>query len=97
MTTFLNELLNPSDEERKRIAWSAASPVPGYSPEVIRLDCDGKLLFWSEYGKLSEFGWEIDHAHPTGLGGLDVWSNLRARHWFGNRSAGSSVRNALMP
>lgn len=95
--SLLSSLVDPTDEERKRIAWCNATEIPGRMPEVVRIDCDGRLMFWSEYGKLSEFGWEIDHAHPKGLGGLDVWGNLRARHWYGNRSAGAGVRNALLP
>jgi len=59
------------------------------------MDCDGRVMCWSEYGLKSSFGWEIDHAIPTRLGGPDIVSNLRARHWQGNRSAGGILGNAL--
>jgi hypothetical protein len=73
------------DERRKAIAWNNARAIQHSSD---RIDCDGRTICWSEYGKMTAYGWEIDHATPTVLGGLDVSGNLRARHWQGNRSAG---------
>lgn len=61
----------------------------------VRVDCDGRFIKWSEYGKLSEFGWEIDHIHATILGGPDTPDNTRARHWRGNRSAGGILGGLL--
>lgn len=59
------------------------------------VDCDGRKIRKSDYGKLSEFGWEIDHVVPTAFGGLDTYANKRPRHWQGNRSAGGLI-NALL-
>jgi hypothetical protein len=73
------------DERRKTVAWSNASPIENSHD---RLDCDGRIICWAEYGQTSAQGWEIDHATPTAVGGLDVYENLRARHWHGNRRAG---------
>jgi hypothetical protein len=47
-------------------------------------------MLWAEYGKHTEYGWEIDHAIPRVMGGLTVSWNLRARHWRGNAEAGGS-------
>src|SRR5882724_2247769 len=73
------------DERRKMTAWNCAEPLED-SPD--RIDCDGRVIRWADYGKTTAYGWEIDHAIPTAVGGLDVYGNLRARHWLGNRSAG---------
>jgi hypothetical protein len=73
------------DERRKSIAWGNARPIAN---SLDRIDCDERIMCWSEYGQMTACGWEIDHAKPTALGGLDVYNNLRARHWQGNRSAG---------
>lgn len=73
------------DERRKNVAWNNARPVANSSD---RIDCDERTIRWAEYGKTTAYGWEIDHATPTALGGSDVYGNLRARHWHGNRSAG---------
>jgi 5-methylcytosine-specific restriction endonuclease McrA len=73
------------DERRKTIAWNNALAVEN-SPH--RLDCDRRVICWEEYGETTARGWEIDHATPTALGGPDSYSNLRARHWQGNRSDG---------
>lgn len=54
-------------------------------------DCDGYLIRQADYGKLTVYGWEIDHAYPNCLGGLDHLTNIRARHWHGNRSAGGGL------
>ena len=78
-------------EKRKTAAWFNTARCA--ASECF--DCDGRLIKWVEYGELSEFGWEVDHATPTGIGGLDVFSNLRARHWRGNRSAGGILGSLL--
>jgi hypothetical protein len=74
-----------TDESRKRTAWANATPIPNTDD---RMDCDGRIIKWAEYGQLTTYGWEIDHINPSCLGGPDVLSNLRARHHLGNRSAG---------
>jgi hypothetical protein len=73
------------DERRKITAWNGARSLEDSSD---RIDCDGRVICWKEYGKTTAYGWEIDHATPTAVGGLDVCDNLRARHWLGNRSTG---------
>lgn len=59
------------------------------------VDCDGRKIKKSDYGKLTEYGWEIDHVAPSALGGLNALHNKRPRHWQGNRSAGGMLANAL--
>lgn len=95
MRTFLPSLARPSDEERKAAAWARARPIPGSDPALVRRDCDGRIIVWSEYGLRSDFGWQIDHIVPLSLGGPDSLGNLRARHWRGNMAAGTILGNAL--
>ena len=83
MTNPFNGLTE--DERRKAIAWNNTRPIADSSD---RIDCDERIIRWVEYGKMTTRGWEIDHATATVLGGPDVYGNLRARHWQGNRSAG---------
>jgi hypothetical protein len=89
-----NTLLGPTllglagqaeDERRKIVAWSNARSL---EDSADRIDCDSRVICWAEYGKTTAYGWGIDYATPTAVGGLDVYGNLRARHWLGNRSAG---------
>ncbi len=61
----------------------------------MAVDCDGRRIKKSDYGKLTEYGWEIDHAAPSALGGPNAFHNKRPRHWQGNRSAGGLLANAL--
>ena len=78
-----------SMEARKLSAWAKASAVPGRDPNHIRRDAFGWLIVWSEYGdRQSVYGWEVDHAQPTILGGASGHSNLRALHWRNNASLG---------
>jgi hypothetical protein len=58
-------------------------------------DCDGRLIFLSDYGKNTAHGWHVDHKVPIALGGTDAPSNLRARHWLGNCRAGGLLGDVL--
>ena len=82
--TLLGLAGQTEDERRKLVAWSNARLLEDSSD---RIDCNGRVICWAEYGKTTAYGWEIDRATPTAVGGLDVDGNLRARHWLGNRSA----------
>ncbi len=75
-------------EARKVSAWNKARPIPGYDPAVWRQDAFGDTILWSDYGKRTEFGWEIDHQLPQSKYPFLTWnmSNLRALHWKNNRS-----------
>jgi hypothetical protein len=46
---------------------------------------------YSEYGRLTEHGWEIDHHLPSALGGRDQSANLRPLHWKNNRRRGALI------
>lgn len=83
-------------EDEKARAWVQAAEIPGYDRFMWRRDTDGYAIRWSDYGdRSSEFGWEIDHITPLGIGGLDHVHNIRARHWRGNASAGGSLGGLL--
>jgi hypothetical protein len=58
---------------------------------MYKIDCDGRQILLEEYGQYSMCGWQIDHTIPTALGGPDVPSNWRARHWKGNSEAGGRL------
>lgn len=81
-----------TDDEKKNVAWSNATPT---SDPNVRVDCDRREIHWSEYGLYTKFGWHIDHAMPLALGGFDSLTNLRARHWRGNTSAGGLLGSLL--
>jgi len=75
------------------LIFSQAAPVLG-APGVAR-DCDGRLICRSHYGLEGAYGWEVDHAVPKALGGLETYANLRPRHWLGNSTAGGLLGQAL--
>jgi hypothetical protein len=81
-----------SDDEKKTVAWNNVPIVLG---TALKRDCDGRWILWDEYGKRGTYGWEVDHIVPKAFGGLDVWSNLRARHWLGNSQAGGFAGSLL--
>jgi hypothetical protein len=81
-------------ERRKIVAWNNALPIEN---SLDRIDCDKRIICWDDYGKQTARGWEIDHATPTALGGLDVYDNLRARHWQRNRSDGGLLGQLFKP
>jgi HNH endonuclease len=92
---YLAALLPPSLADKKVAAWRKALVIPGRDPAVERWDCEFFVIRWIDYGLLTAYGWELDHIVQVALGGSDDLSNLRARHWHGNRSAGADLRNAL--
>jgi len=82
-------------EKRKIDAWNKAHAAPGYDPQAIRVDDYGSYIVWNDYGnRSSDYGWEIDHIHPTVLGGLDANNNRRALHWKNNASLGGLLGGA---
>jgi hypothetical protein len=78
---FLNE-----SERRKLAAWNKAQPVAGYEPSMYRKDRFGALIAFSEHGKTTMYGWEIDHIWPLSQGGLLASQNEVATHWKYNRA-----------
>lgn len=65
--------------------WSRGRIVPGYDPDVLRLDSCGAWIKRSEYGLTTDNGWEIDHIQPVALGGTDDLANLQPLQWKNNR------------
>lgn len=65
--------------------WDKAQIVLGNDPNVFRKDRYGTWIQWSEYGKTSRYGWEVDHMTPVARGGSDALSNLQSLHWQNNR------------
>lgn len=91
MSKLASILAGLSPEENA--VFDKATPAVGW-PEY-GIDCDGRSIKRSEYGKLSDHGWQIDHIRPIALGGSDHITNLRPRHWRGNSSAGGALSGLL--
>jgi len=66
--------------------WLKASAVAGHDPANVRKDRCGAWIRYSEYGKTTDLGWEIDHDRPVALGGGDDLSNLQPLNWQNNRA-----------
>ncbi|MBI3233185.1 MAG: hypothetical protein HYZ42_03975 [Bacteroidetes bacterium] len=47
----------------------------------FRKDLAGAILAFDDYGKESNFGWEVDFIYPESKGGTDDSLNLRPIHW----------------
>jgi len=74
--------------------WSKAWVVPDRNPSFVRKDRNGKLIYWSQYGKRNlPFGWEIHHDIPLAKGGSDHISNLIPLYWKTNASLGGILSN----
>ena len=73
-------------EKNKLAAWTKCQQIPSQPSRHARIDDYGNVIRRQDDGTQGEYGWEIDHIHPSALGGLDDVSNLRALHWRANRS-----------
>ena len=98
------DIFKSEKDVRKFDAWAKAKPaglsgllIAGSSDES-RIDDHGNLILWSQYGRHDlPYGWEIDHRHPSALGGSDHRDNLRALHCRANRSLGGILGSLLNP
>lgn len=85
----LNNWISQQQEEyqRKLSAWNLSIPVINYNQDRVRKDAYGSFIVWSEYGKQTQFGWEIDHELPKSQfpSVANQPANLRALHWKNNR------------
>jgi hypothetical protein len=73
--------------------WKKGRIAAGYDPNVYRKDSCGAWMQRSEYGKTSNFGWEIDHIKPVASGGSDDLSNLQPLYWENNRHKADNYPN----
>ena len=89
MSGLFNSLRIPADEAKKLAVWNKGRAILGYDTAVWRHDDAGKVIRYSDYGdRSSDYGWEIDHIHPTSLGGIDHITNLRPLHCAVNAGLG---------
>lgn len=79
---------NYSDEKLNKI-WEKAKIVNEENDKKkFRKDFAGAWIKKDEYGKESDYGWEVDHIKPSSKSGSDELSNLNPLHWKNNRTKG---------
>lgn len=77
--------------------WAKGKVVSGHDAAVHRQDACGKWMQRDQYGKESQYGWEVDHIKPVSKGGGDDLANLQPLHWRVNRHKSNDWPNWTCP
>jgi len=80
-----------TQELKKLAVWLKGYPIQNISSNVLRSDAYGNYIAFDEYGKISKYGWEIDHIYPKSRGGSDDLYNLRPLSTHANRVKGDRL------
>ena len=80
-------------EAKLQQVWERAKEVYGYDATKYRQDFAGAWIAYDEYGKQTDFGWNIDHKLPHAKGGTDALNNLWPLHWRNNMAKGDNYPN----
>ena len=68
--------------------WEKANTVKNVDKNIFRKDYAGAWIKRDQYGKQTEYGWEVDHVYPKAKGGSDDLRNLKPLHWQNNATKG---------
>ena len=88
-STRINEAV--FDEGTIEAVWKKGAPESGLT--IYRKDYCGASMQRDKYGKLEQYGWEIDHKKPVSKGGTDDLDNLQPLQWENNRHKGDDYPN----
>lgn len=80
----------PFTEEEIELVWKKAIPQESNNPDVFRKDYAGAWIKKSDYGKDTDYGWEIDHLRPLTKNGDYAIENLYPLHYKNNRKKGDN-------
>ena len=75
----------PFTDPTIQAVWKKATPIASADKNTTRKDVCGREIRLLEYGRLTPYGWEIDHKKPVAKGGGDELDNLQPLYWETNR------------
>jgi hypothetical protein len=75
----------------KDAVWNKGKIIRERDPTKYRKDNYGNVIHYSDHGKTSMYGWDIDHTIPKAKGGSNDISNLEPVHYSKNRSMGAKM------
>lgn len=78
----------PFTNEEIEAAWQKAESQPNNNPDVFRKDYAGAWIRRDQYGRQTDYGWEIDHIRPLASDGSYDITNLEPMQWENNRHKG---------
>ena len=71
------------DQLDVQMTWMKGTAIEGFDSNMWRFDSDGRLMKKSDYGRKSEFGWEVFCVPGSYTGGISLL-NLFPMNWRAN-------------
>jgi len=80
----------------KNAVWNKGISIPGKNSDEYRYDAGLNVIKYSDYGKDSSTGWNVDHILAKNHGGDNYLGNLQPLQSAANKSYGDTLHKPVI-